>query len=159
LKHLDENKLPKCEQVPLQNLEVIEIDHVGRPILLEKAAAQAWRHMCLNAESDNITFKPFSGFRSYLYQKQVIKQKLDLGLQLNGILKEIAIPGFSEHHGGCAVDICVLGDFSLSEEFEKTEAFVWLKKKAANYNFSLSYPRDNPNGIVYEPWHWCYKAQ
>jgi D-alanyl-D-alanine carboxypeptidase len=20
----------------------------------------------------------------------------------------------------------------------------------------MSYPRDNPHGIVYEPWHWYY---
>ena len=23
----------------------------------------------------------------------------------------------------------------------------------------MSYPRDNPHGIVYEPWHWCWTAE
>ena len=23
----------------------------------------------------------------------------------------------------------------------------------------MSYPRDNPHGIVYEPWHWCWQPQ
>jgi D-alanyl-D-alanine carboxypeptidase len=22
----------------------------------------------------------------------------------------------------------------------------------------MSYPRDNPHGIVYEPWHWRFRA-
>ena len=27
---------------------------------------------------------------------------------------------------------------------------------AGAHGFRLSYPRDNPHGIVYEPWHWCW---
>jgi LAS superfamily LD-carboxypeptidase LdcB len=23
----------------------------------------------------------------------------------------------------------------------------------------MSYPRDNPHGIVYEPWHWCWQPR
>ena len=26
------------------------------------------------------------------------------------------------------------------------------------YGFVMSYPRDNPHGIVYEPWHWCWRG-
>ena len=26
------------------------------------------------------------------------------------------------------------------------------------HGFVLSYPRDNPHGIVYEPWHWCWRG-
>ncbi len=98
---------------------------------MDKTAAQAWRQMCVSATSENIALKPYSGFRSYLHQKQLIKRKLDNGRLLDVILTETAIPGFSEHHSGRAVDVCAEGQFYLSEDFEKTEAFAWLKGNAA----------------------------
>ena len=42
------------------------------------------------------------------------------------------------------------------ESFETTPAFAWLQANAGGYGFAMSYPRDNPHGIVYEPWHWRY---
>ena len=27
--------------------------------------------------------------------------------------------------------------------------------KAGDFGFSMTYPRDNPWGISYEPWHWA----
>ena len=40
--------------------------------------------------------------------------------------------------------------------FENTAAFHWLEANAARYSFELSFPRDNPQGISYEPWHWRF---
>ena len=59
---------------------------------------------------------------------------------------------------GHAVD---LGDgrmpqTDLSTRFEETTAFRWLEQNAARYHFTLSFPRDNPQGVSYEPWHWRY---
>jgi len=50
----------------------------------------------------------------------------------------------------------VTGDHRLEEDFENTDVFSWLKKNAQKFDFSLSYPRDNANNIIYEPWHWLY---
>ena len=41
---------------------------------------------------------------------------------------------------------------------EAQSMFDWLTAKAARFGFSMSYPRGNPHGIVYEPWHWCLDA-
>ena len=30
--------------------------------------------------------------------------------------------------------------------------------RPGEFGFHLSYPRDNPHGIAYEPWHWCWRA-
>ncbi|MBT8145423.1 MAG: D-alanyl-D-alanine carboxypeptidase family protein, partial [Gammaproteobacteria bacterium] len=64
---------------------------------------------------------------------------------------------FSEHHTGRALDLNTDGCAVLQEEFENTSAFQWLMAEAQSFGFILSYPRDNPWGIVYEPWHWCYQ--
>ncbi len=48
------------------------------------------------------------------------------------------------------------GEPPAEESFEATPAFAWLQAKAPAHGFHMSYPRDNPHGIIYEPWHWCY---
>ena len=45
----------------------------------------------------------------------------------------------------------------LNQRFEHTKAGKWLLKNGSRYNFHLSFPRDNPQGIMYEPWHWLWK--
>jgi zinc D-Ala-D-Ala carboxypeptidase len=154
--HLSQNKLAACKQAPLDELKVIEIDFEGRPFILHSTAARAWRQMQLAAQSDLIELKPFSGFRSYVYQKQLIRRKLNSGQLLASILTETAIPGFSEHHSGRAVDLYAGSNFNLNEDFERTEAFSWMTQNASRFNFTMSYPRDNVSGIIYEPWHWCF---
>jgi D-alanyl-D-alanine carboxypeptidase len=71
-----------------------------------------------------------------------------------------APPGFSEHSTGYAVD---LGDGSepatnLAPSFDQTAAFAWLQAHGARYHFTLSFPRDNPQGVSYEPWHWRFEG-
>ena len=74
------------------------------------------------------------------------------------ILSGPAPPGHSEHHTGYALDIGEAGNGAtdLSEQFEKTAAFAWLQKNAPYYSFELSFPKDNQQGVSYEPWHWRY---
>ena len=70
-----------------------------------------------------------------------------------------AAPGYSEQHSGRAVDLGTMGCDALSEEFENTKVYQWLVKNAGGFGFYLSYPRDNPYGIDFEPWHWCYSDE
>ena len=72
------------------------------------------------------------------------------------ILAVNAAPGYSEHHGGYALDIGTPGEPPAEESFEATDAFAWLARHAPAHGFAMSYPRDNLHGIVYEPWHWRF---
>jgi D-alanyl-D-alanine carboxypeptidase len=45
---------------------------------------------------------------------------------------------------------------NLNPNFENTAAFKWLEQNAAYYSFELSFPRNNPQGVSYEPWHWRF---
>jgi D-alanyl-D-alanine carboxypeptidase len=153
--HFLANRLVACEQAQLQDLEVVDIDFAGRPFVLTRPAAMAWKKICEAASSENVILNPASGFRSYLYQKKLIESQLLKGRTLNEILTFNAIPGFSEHHTGCAVDICA--DPSIPEAvFHETETFRWMLENAARFNFRLSYPRDNQYGMIFEPWHWLF---
>ena len=67
-------------------------------------------------------------------------------------------PHFGATSGdGRVVDLTTPGYAALEEEFENSAAFEWLSRNAVEHGFHLSYPRDNPHGIAYEPWHWCWK--
>ena len=79
------------------------------------------------------------------------------GQRIEDILKVNAAPGYSEHHTGRAVDIATPGSRPLTGEFETTNAFGWLESRAVEFGFSLTYRRDNPWGMAYEPWHWCFR--
>ncbi|HSG58276.1 MAG TPA: M15 family metallopeptidase [Woeseiaceae bacterium] len=139
--------------------ELIEVgpNLVGRMQRLTPEAARQWRAMVAAADQVGIQLLIVSGFRGVEYQAGLIRKKLEAGQAIEEILRVNAAPGFSEHHTGRAVDIATPGSRPLTEEFEGTDAFRWLTSRAIEFGFSLTYPRDNPWGIAYEPWHWSLK--
>ena len=139
--------------------ELVEIgpNLVSRMQSLTPEAARLWLAMVAAAHADKVTLMIVSGYRSCAYQAALIQRKLDAGQEVADILTVNAAPGFSEHHSGRAVDIATPGSRPLTEEFETSPAFEWLTARAQAFEFSMSYPRDNPYGFVYEPWHWSIK--
>ncbi|MBN8247302.1 MAG: D-alanyl-D-alanine carboxypeptidase family protein [Verrucomicrobia bacterium] len=129
----------------------------GRELQLVPRAAVAWEAMRTAADADAVTLLLISGFRSVDYQRQILERKRARGDAWEAILRVNAAPGFSEHHTGRAVDIGTPGCPPLEEAFELTDAFRWLHREAARFGFHLSFPRDNPHGIVFEPWHWRWQ--
>jgi len=134
-------------------------DMFGRPQKMTADACEAWHRMQHAAARDGITLKLVSAHRSVDYQCNLIQQKLDQGRDIDDILCVNAMPGHSEHHTGRALDLHAGDDEPLEESFEKHPAFDWLTRHAAEFGFHLSYPRDNPDGIDYEPWHWCFHPE
>ncbi len=138
-----------------QALTSIGADVYGRPQQLVSRVAHNWQAMRSQAQRDQVLLLVISAFRSVDYQRGVITRKLAAGKPLEEILKVNAAPGYSEHHTGCALDLTSNGQMSLETSFETTETFAWLTQHAQHFGFRMSYPRDNPHGIAYEPWHWA----
>jgi D-alanyl-D-alanine carboxypeptidase len=128
---------------------------VGRMQRLTPEAASRWQAMLSAARSEGVTLLIVSGFRSFDYQTELIRKKLVAGQAIGDILQVNAAPGYSQHHTGAAVDIATPGSRPLTEEFENSEAFAWLGRRAAEFGFSMTYPRGNRYGFVFEPWHWA----
>jgi len=139
-------------------LQYAGLDRYQRPLWLRADAARAWTRLQTAAQHDGVKLDAISGYRSHEYQAGIIARKLARGLDLEQSLAVNAAPGFSEHHSGCALDIGTPGEPAAEEHFESTAAFAWLSAHARRFGFRMSYPRDNPHGIIYEPWHWCYQA-
>lgn len=99
-----------------------------------------------------------SGYRSIEHQIKVfndcVKQK---GIEYTK--KYIAMPGYSEHHTGLALDICLKqGDKFLIEHNLPEDFNTFLKDNAYKYGFIIRYPKNKENitGFNYEPWHLRY---
>lgn len=143
-------------EAPEGELESVSADG---GIRLRTAAALAYNDMVAAAAADGISLGPLSGFRSIKEQESVFFEvKQERSQSVTDRASVSAPPGHSEHHTGYAIDI---GDgnvpaTNLSPDFENTAAFKWLETNATKYNFELSFPKNNPQGVTYEPWHWRF---
>jgi D-alanyl-D-alanine carboxypeptidase len=138
--------------------ELIPITADGK-IRLERKAAEKFIEMQSAAAAAGIILTPISGYRSVSEQDYLFfGVKAERSQNTTKRAEVSAPPGYSEHHTGYAVDI---GDgkvpaTNVSPDFENTAAFKWLQNNAGRYSYELSFPRNNPQGISYEPWHWRY---
>jgi D-alanyl-D-alanine carboxypeptidase len=133
-------------------------DVYGRRLQLAPQAAIALKAMVSAAARDGVSLQVVSGFRSFGTQRRLLRRKLDRGRSLAEVLEVNALPGFSEHHSGCALDQTTPGVPAADAAFAGTRAYAWLGAHAARYGFALSYPAGNPHGIDFEPWHWRYRG-
>jgi len=144
------------QEAPAQTLQPIVADG---SIKLRRTAAQKFSEMVQAASAAGVFLQPISGFRSIADQEHVF---FDVKAErAEGTLQRATVsapPGYSEHHTGYAVDI---GDgdrpeTELQTSFDKTPAFEWLQQNAARFSFEMSFPKGNPQGVSYEPWHWRF---
>ena len=143
-------------EAPEKELEAVSADG---GIRLRTAAARAYNDMVAAAAADGVSIGPLSGFRSIKEQEGVffeVKQERSQSVTERASVS--APPGHSEHHTGYAIDV---GDgnapaTNLSQDFETTAAAKWLETNATKYNFELSFPKNNAQGVSYEPWHWRF---
>ncbi|BBD53510.1 putative carboxypeptidase [Planktothrix agardhii NIES-204] len=144
------------QEAPESELKSITADGGHR---LRKAAAKAYQEMEQDARASGVSLVPISTFRSVKDQETIFFEiKAQRGQMATKRAEVSAPPGYSEHHTGYAIDIGDGGRPStdLNVSFEETPAFQWLKDHAAFHSFELSFPKDNPQGVSYEPWHWRF---
>jgi len=140
------------------NMVAEDLDVYGRNIIVQAVAFKAFKKMQNAAALEaNLDIQILSAFRTIEYQQGLILNKLKKGDKLKDILSILAPPGFSEHHTGRALDLTTTKLKTLTSDFDKTDEFAWLVKNANNYSFHLSFPKNNQYGMIYEPWHWCFK--
>ena len=130
----------------------------GRLVKMRADASAAFLSMTEQARADGVEIIPISGFRSSEYQETLFQRAVVKYGSEDAAVRWVARPGCSEHQTGLAID---LGDGAnpacdVEPPFEETPAFHWLQKNASRFGFELSYPRNNPRGVHYEPWHWRF---
>lgn len=74
----------------------------------------------------------------------------------------VAVPGYSEHHTGLAVDICITVDGEYNNDNDvmlaQTDLFNEIHTLMPQFGFILRYPKgkEDITGYSYEPWHLRY---
>ena len=99
-----------------------------------------------------------SGYRSVEHQQRVF----DNSINKNGLehtKKYVATPGYSEHHTGLALDICLKQNDKFIIEHNLPDDFKdFLKENGYKFGFIIRYPKgkEEITGYNYEPWHIRY---
>ena len=144
----------KYHKLP-ESYEPTDLVEVGADIKMRSEAANAYKKMSSQAESEDINFIPQSGYRSYSYQEWLYNnyKKSDP----KGADTYSARPGFSEHQTGLALDINVPSGGDL-HNFDDTEQAKWVSKNAHKYGFIVRYTEANQDitGYINEQWHIRY---
>ena len=146
---------------PYPEISRAELVTVAPGQQLQRDAAEALLAMQNAALADGVNLVVLSGFRSLAEQKALFFDvKAERNQSASERAKVSAPPGYSEHSTGFAVD---LGDAAapgshLSQDFETTPAFAWLRQKARKYQFTISFTKGNAQGVNYEPWHWRFEG-
>ena len=130
-------------------------------IYVHKEIYENFKEMQFMAAQKGISLQLLSGYRSIDLQRDIFYENKSIRNQTAVERSMVsAPPGYSEHSTGYAIDV---GDGNYPDthfevEFEQTPAFKWMKRFAAKYHFVLSFPPNNKQGVLYEPWHWRFEG-
>ena len=115
-------------------------------------AYSALNEMAQAALNDGIRLFVSSAYRSYSYQENLFNYWVSVD-GLEQAERESARAGTSQHQLGTAVDFG-----SISDDFDKTQMGQWVYKNAADYGWSLSFPKgyEDVTGYRWECWHFRY---
>lgn len=129
--------------------------------LVDIAMYEDYAAMCRAAEKEDVWFWVASGYRSVEEQEEVLARAIEENRKAGmgkkeaeeDALRTIARPGYSEHHTGLAIDLN-----EVSDAFEKTKAYAWLREHSADYGFIERYQAEKTaiTGIDKESWHYRY---
>ena len=125
---------------------------------LDLDAAKALMKLIYSARNDGVWIVSVSAFRDVERQRILFENQVERRGSIEAASKISAPPGYSEHHTGLAVDLAD-GRFpkqDITSHFENTDAFRWLQKNAQTFGFEMSFPPENKQGVMYEPWHWRF---
>jgi D-alanyl-D-alanine carboxypeptidase len=128
-----------------------ELTLEGSKIYVTRPTAMALAKMAEAARRDGIQLLVDSGYRSYLYQRNLFVKKLQEGKDFYEIAAGTAPPGYSEHQTGTVVDF-VPSDWSFHGGREEK----WLMENGGRFHFVQTYGKKSDKGFIWEPWHWRY---
>jgi D-alanyl-D-alanine carboxypeptidase len=124
----------------------------------DKEAGKALMKLIYAARDEGVWIVPVSGFRDLEKQKLLFETQVEKKGSESAAAKVSAPSGYSEHHTGYAIDLSD-GQFpkqDITNEFVNTKAYRWLTLHAKGFGFEMSFPQNNPDGVMFEPWHWRF---
>ena len=153
------HKLPERWEEKIELLETQ--NYFGEPVRVERTAYEAYQALRADLLAEGVDIELESCYRSVERQTELwAEYEEKYGPEY--CRQYVAVPGFSEHHTGFAIDTNLIQAESQAtdEEREVERARLWEKvhQKLPEYGFILRYMQGKEaiTGYSYEPWHLRY---
>lgn len=153
------HKLPDDweDKVTLKEAE----NRYGEKYLVEEKTLEHFLDLQKELADEGIIIELDSTYRS-VAEQQKLWDDWTVEYGEDYVRKYVAVPGFSEHHTGLAIDICIEKDGKRindnDEMIAEEEIFAEIHKHLADHGFILRYIKNGVSitGYDYEPWHFRY---
>lgn len=156
------NKEYKIPDDYLSKVDLIVVHNFLREEKNHTIENMTYQHFCELKnnlqEEENITIELDSVYRTVQRQQEIWdKYVRDEGIDY--ARKYVAQPGYSEHHTGLAVDICLRINGTIvdnnTDMIAQKEIFSKIHAKLPDYGFILRFlkGKEDVTGYNYEPWH------
>ena len=156
------NKVSKLPADYESRVQLIEVENsFGKKFQIEKTTYKNFVKLREELLAEGIQIEMDSIYRSVARQEEIVKE-FTANYGADYVKKYVAVPGFSEHHTGLAVDICLVVDGRIiddnDEMIAQKEIFSRIHPKLAKHGFILCYlpGKEDITGYAYEPWHFRY---
>lgn len=157
----------KEHQLPEGWLEKIQLEETnncyGEFFQVEQEALNAFILLHASLLKEGVDIELDSTYRSPEEQQAIWDDwSADPELGEEYCKQYLAVPGYSEHHTGLAIDVFLYKDSQAIRDNEdllkEKEDFAKVHAKLADYGFILRYPegKEDITGYAYEPWHFRY---
>ena len=154
-----QNQLPEgwedaVETVTIQN-------SLGDDVEVEKKAYDAYLELKADLEKDGVKVDLDSARRSVAEQQRIVDD-FTKKYGEDYVKQYVAVPGYSEHHTGLALDLYLNIDgkdvYENEDMVEYPEVWAKIHAKLADHGFILRYleGKEDITGYSYEPWHIRY---
>lgn len=154
-----QNKLPDDWEEKVDLTTARDVD--GDDIQIESRALFYYYQLRDDLLNQGVDIALDSCYRSVAEQEDLV-DRFTKEYGEDYVKQYVAVPGYSEHHTGLALDICIIKDGEIIDDnddmIEEREIFEKIHAKLADYGFILRYleGKEDITGYAYEPWHLRY---
>lgn len=155
----------KLNPLPDNWASVVEFEHItnsrGNTAEVEKKAYEAYLALRNALAAEEVIIDIDSAYRSITDQMKIMED-FTIRYGEDYAKKFVAVPGYSEHHTGLALDLYLNVDgadiYDNEEMVKYPEIWAKIHEKLADFGFILRYPegKEDITGFSYEPWHIRY---
>ncbi len=144
-----------------KSVEIITVrNSLGEELQIESRTYQQFLKLREALLQEGVQIELDSVYRSVAEQQEIWDTwSADPELGPEYCKKYLAVPGYSEHHTGFAVDIFIMKDGKEIRDNDDMiadiEDFAKVHELMPEYGFILRYPlgKEDITGYAYEPWH------
>ena len=155
----------KTHKLPDNWTDMIELatgkNSMGEEYQVEKVTLEHYEALRKALLEEGVDIELDSTYRT-VEEQQDLAERFTKEYGADYVKKYVAVPGYSEHHTGLVIDICIVKDGKVIDENDdmiaEKEIFSKIHNKLADYGFILRYieGKEHITGYNYEPWHLRY---